>query len=110
MRHTPVLAELDLSVPSYRGAYHFAREAALAAARKRGASLPGPQDKPAGDAVMARLLWQVDASEGGFRGLSDAALERRLETMSPRLDPGLVHRSIYDACAPWPWDAERRSA
>lgn len=72
-----IAKKLDLSRPSYRGAYAFAREAAWNSMRADKRDKFNAADKAAGDAVMCRLLWLVDAAGGGFIGLSDAALESR---------------------------------
>ncbi len=57
---------LDLTIPSQQGAYHFARQMALAG------------DRNGADALYIRLLWLVRCDQGGFLGLSDSQLEERV--------------------------------
>lgn len=85
----PLPADLDLSVPSYRAAFHFARKLAAAG------------DRPAADALMARLLWLVPAQDGGFVGLSDAQLASKCAT-DARLNLELVAAAQW---APGEWPA-----
>lgn len=68
---------IDLSRPSYRGAYHLAREAAYASMRAAKRDKIIAADKEAGDKVIIPLLWLVEAADGGFIGLDDDALEKR---------------------------------
>lgn len=93
------LADLDLSVPSYRAAYQFARRAAFDSAKVRGAKKPSWHDKAAGDAVMIRLLWHVEGERGGFIGLSDSQLAAYCERKN--YDIRAVNAASY-APGDWP--------
>lgn len=84
----PIPADLDLSKPSYRAAFHFARKLAAAG------------DRPAADALMARLLWLVPAQDGGFIGLSDAQLTAKVRN-DARLNLELVLAAQW-APGTWP--------
>lgn len=77
----------DLSAPSFAAAYALARSHAM-----RG-------DRNGATQLFCRLLWHVEAQDGGFIGLSDEQLLEKCE-----LDPRLNHAAATDAMhAPGPW-------
>jgi hypothetical protein len=92
-------AAIDLSRPSYAAAYQHARAAAVAHAKACGRGLPTRADKAAGDAVMINLLHHVEGDQGGFLGLSDAALEAYCARKG--YDLAAVISAMY-APTPWP--------
>lgn len=96
-------AEIDLSFPSYRGAYHLAREAAYASMRAVKRDKIIAADKEAGDKVIIPLLWLVEASDGGFIGLDDDALEKRCARY--RLSLADVNTAMW-APGEWPKPAK----
>lgn len=92
------MSVLDLTVPSYQAAYHFAREKALAG------------DRVGADTLFIRLLWLVRGEDGGFVGLSDKQLKARVRAI-----PALASYSMADITAamyePGEWPkAEARAA
>jgi hypothetical protein len=89
------MAEPDLATPSFAAAYHLSR--------RRAAS-----GDPAGAArLFSRLLWHVEASEGGFIGLSDEELLEKCES-DKRLNHAIAAAAMY-APGPWPM-TERKDA
>jgi hypothetical protein len=64
-----------------------------------GRGLPTRADKAAGDAVMINLLHHVEGDQGGFLGLSDAALEAYCARKG--YDLAAVISAMY-APTPWP--------
>ena len=82
----------DLSVPSFAAAYHLSRRHAASG-------------DPAGAArLFSRLLWHVEASEGGFIGLSDEHLAEKCES-DKRLNHAIATAALY---APEPWPVIKR--
>lgn len=78
----------DLSTPSFAAAYLLSRRHAASG-------------DPAGAAqLFSRLLWHVEASEGGFIGLSDEQLAEKCET-DKRLNHAIATAALY-APEPWP--------
>lgn len=89
------MAEPDLATPSFAAAYTLARRLAARGDRARATQL------------LSRLLWHVDASDGGFIGLSDEALLEKCES-DKRLNHAIATAAMY---APGPWPViERKSA
>lgn len=78
----------DLSTPSFAAAYRLSRLRAAAG------------DTAGAARLFSRLLWHVEASEGGFIGLSDEALLEKCET-DKRLDHAIATAAMY-APGPWP--------
>jgi len=78
----------DLSIPSFAAAYALARNHAA-----RG-------DRDGATALFCRLLWHVEASEGGFIGLSDEELLEKCEA-DKRLNHAIATAALY-APEPWP--------
>src|SRR6185437_16156812 len=68
-----------LSKPTYAAAYSIAREVSKSRADAAGRQFPAPADIHAGLREFARLLWHVDATDGGFIGLTDSELAARVE-------------------------------
>lgn len=91
MREAKHATTLDLSKPSYRAAYSFAR--ALG-------------DRTAASALLSRLLWHVESHDGGFIGLSDAELEAKVAA-DPRLNMQAVTAAMY-APGAWPATEQRQ--
>ena len=82
----------DLSTPSFAAAYALARSHAM-----RG-------DRNGATQLFCRLLWHVEAQDGGFIGLSDEQLLEKCE-----LDPRLNHAAATAAMhAPGPWPNQGR--
>lgn len=78
----------DLSTPSFAAAYRLS-------------CLRAASGDPAGAArLFSRLLWHVEASEGGFIGLSDEALQAKCES-DQRLNHAIATAAMY-APGPWP--------
>ena len=83
----------DLSTPSFAAAYRLSRLRALSG-------------DPAGAArLFSRLLWHVEASEGGFIGLSDEELLEKCEA-DKRLNYAIATAALY---APGPWPVPERT-
>jgi hypothetical protein len=83
----------DLSVPSFAAAYHLSRRHAASG-------------DPAGAArLFSRLLWHVEASDGGFIGLSDEQLAEKCES-DKRLNHAIATAALY---APEPWPLPERN-
>ena len=86
------MAEPDLATPSFAAAYTIARRHAVSG-------------DPAGAArLFSRLLWHVEASEGGFIGLSDEQLAEKCES-DKRLNHAIATAALY---APEPWPLPER--
>jgi hypothetical protein len=87
------MAEPDLATPSFSAAYTIARRHAASG-------------DPAGAArLFSRLLWHVEASEGGFIGLSDEELLEKCES-DKRLNHTIATAALY---APEPWPIIKRN-
>ncbi len=82
------MLQIDLSKPSFRAAYQHARILAVAG------------DRDGADKLFARLLWHVDARDGGFLGLSDAQIDAKI-ARDPRLNIDDVMDGQWDA-GQWP--------
>lgn len=83
------MAEPDLATPSFAAAYRLSRLRAVSG-------------DPSGAArLFSRLLWHVEASEGGFIGLTDEELLEKCES-DKRLNHAVATAAIY---APGPWPA-----
>lgn len=79
---------LDLSKPSFRAAYQLARAVAVTG------------DRAGADALFARLLWHVPASDGGFMGLTDCQMQAKIAA-DTRLSMRAVHEGIWNP-GEWP--------
>jgi hypothetical protein len=93
--------------PSVSGARYFAREAAIFRMREAGRSTPSADDTRYLKAELARLLFMVEAADGGFLGLSDRALECRASDLA--LSCELVAGGLWRGAGIWP-SSERRAA
>lgn len=95
MSHIP-----DLSIPSFAGAVFLARAAAAAHASAGGLVRLRDEDRAAGNRVLARCLFHVEARDGGFLG-ADAgqadAICRRLN-----IGAGDYSDALWHAPEPWP--------
>ena len=98
-------ASPDLSIPSYAGAAHFAREAAEAHRIAAGRGIANAEDKAVGAAVMAKLLWHVEAGEGGFAGRTPEQVTAQAKRIG--LDPKLVFSGAW---APGAWPVSKKEA
>ena len=87
------MTEPDLSIPSFAAAYHLSRRHAA-----RGDTAKAAQ-------LFSRLLWHVEASDGGFIGLSDEELLEKCES-DKRLDHAIATAALY---APEPWPVIERN-
>lgn len=83
---------LDLNTRTYRSVYQHARALAVAG------------DRDGANRLMANLLWHVEASEGGFIGLTDGQLIEKV-ALDPRLNMQTVMEAMY---APMPWPITER--
>ena len=82
------MTDPDLSKPSFAAAYTIARRHAASG------------DPAAAAQLFSRLLWHVEASEGGFIGLSDEELLEKCES-DKRLNHAIATGALY-APEPWP--------
>ncbi len=83
------VVHFDLTARTYRSAYQFARARAVAG------------DRAGADALLARLLWHVEAKDGGFIGLTDCQLRAKV-ALDPCLNMNDVALFQY---APGQWPA-----
>lgn len=83
----------DLSTPSFAAAYHLSRQRALSG------------DTTGAARLFSRLLWHVEASEGGFIGLTDEQLFEKCEN-DKRLNHAAAAAALY---APGPWPTLERT-
>lgn len=83
---------VDLSKPSFAAAYQLSRRRAASGDRAGAARL------------FSHLLWHVEASEGGFIGLSDEELLEKCES-DKRLNHTIAAAALY---APGPWPVTER--
>ena len=88
------MAEHDLATPSFAAAYQLARLRAQSGDRAGAARL------------FSRLLWHVEASDGGFIGLSDEELLEKCES-DKRLNHAIATAAMY-APGPWPIPEKER--
>lgn len=102
-------ADLDLSFPSYRGAYFHARQKALALASAGGRPKPNADDVAAADHYFLRLLYLVEASEGGLLGLSDGAIDEKLALLGRRFTFKMAVAALYEPVV-WPVAVTERVA
>ena len=86
------MTESDLATPSFAAAYRLSRLRAASGDRAGAARL------------FSRLLWHVEASEGGFIGLSDEQLQEKCES-DKRLNHAIATAAMY---APGRWPASER--
>lgn len=84
---------IDLSTPSFAAAYRLSRLHALSGDTAEAARL------------FSRLLWHVEARDGGFIGLSDEELLEKCES-DKRLDHASATAALY---APGPWPVPERT-
>jgi hypothetical protein len=88
------VAEPDLATPSFAAAYRLSRLRAASG------------DSAGAARLFSRLLWHVEARDGGFIGLSD---EELLEKCAH--DKRLNHASAIAAMyAPGPWPLPERNS
>lgn len=87
------MAEHDLATPSFAAAYQLARLRAQSG------------DSAGAARLFSRLLWHVEAGDGGFIGLSDIDLEEKCAT-DRRLDYASATAAMY-APGPWPIPARK---
>lgn len=83
----------DLSIPSFAAAYRLSRLRALSG------------DTAGAARLFSRLLWHVEASDGGFIGLSDEELMEKCEA-DKRLNHAIATAAMY---APGPWPTPERT-
>ncbi len=89
---------IDLSKPSVSGAHYFARETGLRHMRAAGRASPNQADTEILLRELARLLYHVEYSDGGFLGASDRQAERRANELSIPLayvNDALWHRGAW---------------
>lgn len=87
------MAEPNLATPSFAAAYRLSRLHAASG------------DSAAAARLFSRLLWHVDAREGGFIGLSDDELLEKCES-DKRLNHAVATAAMY---APGPWPVPERT-